>query len=76
MYLIVLNNNSYSDDLQIYGPVGTLPTRDTLLEMFGEFSCGDHDNQTYSVIDCSVGKEVGSITVYESGDTFSHGCLE
>ena len=76
MFLIVLNNDSYSDNLEIYGPVDTLPTRSTLLGMFGEISSGDYDNQTYSVIDCSVGKEVGSITVYESGDTFSHGCLK
>lgn len=76
MYLIILNNDSYSDNLEIHGPVDTLPTRSSLLKMFGEISCGDHDNQTYSVIDCSVGKEVGSVTVYESGETFSHGCLK
>ncbi len=76
MYLLQLTNDSYSNDTRTRGPFETLPTREVVVREFGSIDAGDHDSQTYSVIDTTSGKEVGEITIYDDGEEVSWGCLK
>jgi len=74
MYLIQLTNNSYSDDTRTRGPFETLPNRDDVIKEFGSIDAGDHNSQTYTVIDTTTGNEMGEITITDYDET-SWGCL-
>jgi hypothetical protein len=77
MFLIQLTNDSYSNDTRTRGPFDSLPTRDDVVREFGSIDSGDHNSQTYSVIDTNSGSEVGEITVYDGDDDeTSWGCLK
>jgi|1_EtaG_2_1085319.scaffolds.fasta_scaffold02175_4 hypothetical protein len=75
MYLLTLTNDSYSDDIRTRGPFESLPTREDIIKEFGSIDAGDHDTQTYTVIDSSKGYEVGSITVNDYDGEIAWGCL-
>ena len=75
MYLLQLTNDSYSNDTRTRGPFVTLPTRDDVVREFGSIDAGDHDTQTYSVINTNDGLVKGEITITDYDET-SWGCLK
>ena len=85
-FLIILTNNSYSDDIRYSEVFDRVPTRQDVIDSFGSISSGDHVSRTYTVIDNTDGGEVGSITCTESeydeendkwsDDEYSWGCLK
>ena len=76
MYLLQLTNASYSNDPRPRGPFESLPTRDDVTREFGSITAGDHNSQTYTVIDTTTGSEVGEITIHDDGEEISWGCLK
>ena len=63
-FLIILTNDSYSDDIRYSEVFDRVPTRQDVIDSFGSISSGDHVSRTYTV--WSEGEEVGSITMTES----------
>ena len=84
-FLIILTNNSYSDDIRYSDVFDRVPTRQDIIDSFGSISSGDHPSQTYTVISSEFG-EMGSITCTESeydeendkwiDEEYSWGCLK
>ena len=73
-FLIILTNDSYSDDMRYSKVFDRVPTRQDVIDSFGSIDSGDHNSQTYTVLNIQNRIEVGGITV-EEDEEIAFGCL-
>ena len=74
-FLIILTNDSYSDDMRYSKVFDRVPTRQDVIDSFGSIDSGDHNSQTYPVLNIPNRIEVGGITVADD-EEISFGCLK
>jgi hypothetical protein len=74
-FLIILTNDSYSDDMRYSKVFDRVPTRQDVIDSFGSIDSGDHSSQTYTVLSIPNRMEVGGITVVDD-EEIPFGCLK
>ena len=74
-FIIILTNDSYSDDMRYSKVFDRVPTRQDVINTFGSIDSGDHNSQTYTILNIPKRIEVGGITVADD-EEISFGCLK
>ncbi len=74
-FLIILTNDSYSDDMRYSKVFDRVPTRQDVIDSLGSIDSGDHNSQTYTVLNIPNRIEVGGITVADD-EEITFGCLK